>query len=255
VSSERQARLNRWYGLLSERDGSEAYRLRGRIRLFSVSFRTFEANYRELLASLAAIRPQAIPEDLGMPIDDSGSGLQLEAICRCLHNYLAAAGSLIDHMRVLHREIYQPAALIPRYQAEINERFVNNGLAQLVKSLRNVNMHCHQLIITYSERVNIDRNGASIASEVYIRKDAILAHGNLPASARTFLVEMGDRISLEAIIERYHDAMVDFYDWFSARQQEIHGEAFRNLERIEQELREIKAAEKEYFEGLGAVQK
>jgi len=49
MSTERRARIDRWHALWSELDRSEAYRLRGRIWLFGVSFRAFEANYRELL--------------------------------------------------------------------------------------------------------------------------------------------------------------------------------------------------------------
>ena len=252
MSVERQARLDRWYGLWAELDRSEAYRLRGRIRLFGISFRTLEANYRELLESLERIRPQAIPDDLGTPIDNEWV-IPLQDICRYLHNYLAATSSLIDHMRVLYRDIYKQNGLIPNYQTEVDARFIDNGVTRLVSAFRNINMHCHHLMITYTQNVKIDRGGSSITSDVFIRKDEILAHGKLHAAARTFLESSGNQISLESIIRRYHDTIVDFYEWFSAWQQEIHSKAFGHVERIEQELREIKAAERAYFENLTQV--
>jgi hypothetical protein len=250
MSTDRQARLRRWRELRAELDQSEDYRLRGRLRLFGISLRTLEVNYQELLVSLAAIRPQAIPEDLGTPVGDDWIMPQLANICRHLHNYLAAASSLIDHTRVLHKEIYEPSGLIPDYQAEVDARFKENGLTRLVNALRNINIHCHHLIITYSQRVNIDRAGPSMTCDVFIRKEVILAHNNLHAAARAFLESSGDQIGLESVIRSYHETMLDFHEWFSTRQHQIHGEAFRHVERIEQELRDIKAAEKAYFENM-----
>jgi hypothetical protein len=252
MSAERQARMDRWYGLWAELDRSEDYRVRGRLRLFSVSLRTFEANCQELLRALEAIRPKGIPEDLGTPIGDDWIMPQLADICRHLSNYLAAASSLIDHSRVLYREVYQPRGLIAGYQVEVDARFKENGLTRLVNALRNVNLHCHHLIITYSQQVRIDRGGQSISSEVFRPRDKLLAHGDLHSAARAFVESSTDRIGLESLVRRYHQSMLDFHRWFSARQQEIHGEAFARLARIEQELREIKAAEKAHFDGLAA---
>jgi hypothetical protein len=85
---------------------------------------------------------------------------------------------------------------------------------------------------------------------VFLRKQVILTYDKLDPAARAFLESSGDEISLESVIRTYHEAAVDFHEWLSARQHETHSEAFGHLERIEQELREIKAEEKAYFDGL-----
>jgi hypothetical protein len=162
MSAERQARLTRWHELWAELEQAEAFRVRGRLQLFGLSFRTLEGNYRELMASLEAMRSQPIPDDLGTPVGSDWIMPLFEIICRHLHNYLAAASSLIDHTRVLYREIDQPSGLIPDYQAEVDARFKNNGLARLVNGLRNVNLHCHHLVITYSQNVRVDRRRPSM---------------------------------------------------------------------------------------------
>jgi hypothetical protein len=132
----------------------------------------------------------------------------------------------------------------------VDARFTNNGLARLVSGLRDVTMHCRNPIVTYSQNVLIDCNGPSMISDVFLRQHELLTYDRLNAAARNFLESSGDTISLESMIRTYHEMVVIFHDWFSARQHEIHGESFGHLERIEQELREIKAAEKSYFDAL-----
>jgi hypothetical protein len=250
MSTERDARLRRWHELWAELEQAEAFRVRGRFQLFGLSFRTLEGNYQELMASLEAMRSQPIPDDLGTPVGSDWIMPLFEIICRRLHNYLAAASSLIDHMRVLYREIYQPSGLIPGYQAEVDARFKNNGLARLVNGLRNVNLHCHHLVITYRQKVQVDRSGPSMTCDVFLIKQVIMTYDKLDPAARAFLESSGDEIGLESVIRTYHLAAAEFHEWLAARQHEIHGEAFSHLERIEQELREIKAAEKAYFDEL-----
>ena len=58
----RRARLKRWYQLLALRDRSEAFPIRGRLRIYSTSFSTLEDNYKELIDAISNLESQAISD-------------------------------------------------------------------------------------------------------------------------------------------------------------------------------------------------
>jgi hypothetical protein len=82
MSVERQTRWKRWHELWAELEQAEAFPVRSRLQLFGLSFRTLEGNYRELMASLEAMRSQPIPDDLGTPVGSDWIMPLFEIICR-----------------------------------------------------------------------------------------------------------------------------------------------------------------------------
>jgi hypothetical protein len=64
----------------------------------------------------------------------------LEVMC-LLHNFVAAAKSLVDHTRVAYRDLYAASGAIPQYQTEVDRRFVNDPLSKFIAGLREMAQH------------------------------------------------------------------------------------------------------------------
>src|SRR5687768_14347232 len=96
---------------------------------FDFSLSLFRRNYDELRLFLNFLDH---PRN-GIMMSEVGSRwlaheAMLEVMC-LLHNFVAAAKSLVDHTRVVYRDLYESRGAIPRYQDEVDRRFVKDPLS------------------------------------------------------------------------------------------------------------------------------
>ena len=127
--------------LIKEFRALPEYDLYMSLKGFSISLYIFNQNYAELNAMIEflANNPEA-EKFMDARNRDRLNNLLDEAI-RLLHNFVAAAMSLVDHTRNIYDKLYSKTGNFPDYQERINIEFANDPLVQFVHCLRQYCQH------------------------------------------------------------------------------------------------------------------
>ncbi|MDT3738024.1 MAG: hypothetical protein RO257_00845 [Candidatus Kapabacteria bacterium] len=152
-------------------------------------------------------------------------------IIKCLHNYLAAAFTLVDHSRRIHRNIIKDGKIIPNYEKEIEDRFTKNKLHIFLKDLRNYFQHCG-IIPTDS---NTDLIKAKTSILISIKNISDFEWKKL---AKEFIKD-NPTIDLEVCIENYYIQVVDFYKWYEIQFNKEHTSELQKLDELNKQTKII----------------
>ncbi len=71
---------------------------------------------------------------------EAGSQTHRE-VTRRVHNFVAAALTLVEHTRIFMRKNYSDTPILDRYQTKIDADFKDEPLVQFVQNLRNYILH------------------------------------------------------------------------------------------------------------------
>lgn len=171
----------------------------------------FEPNLHELLALLdAASTNQVLALQL---IQNTAAPVVADAfhreLAQRLHNYLAAATSLIDHVRRLMRG--RTGAIAAEFEQRKRALYANAEVS-FVQDLRNYAVH-RSLPVT-GHKVAM-RQGAEPAfeSEVTLSIPHLLEWGKWTARSRDFLAQQGTSLALRHVIRRHGSRMRDLNAW------------------------------------------
>jgi hypothetical protein len=192
------------------------------------SYYIFKANYDELAESIWQIK---LPINLPLWGDDSVKEMDqfLNEVTRQLHNFVAAAKSLVDHTRIVAREMYKGTELLNEIESEIAYRFVQNPLVHFVHKLRDYILHRNLPLV--SAKLTSVLNASLL---INIKELRDWNGWNEPS--RKFIKSSNDEEKIEGIVNAYFDAIFAFHDWFHKRQLEFHKENFMEAERLRQRL-------------------
>jgi hypothetical protein len=226
------------------------------LQRFTNTLHIFEANYRELDRLLWFVCDSPAGDKLFRPENRSAwEQLMMEAI-RLLQNFVAAAKALVDHSRALYRRLYEPEGTFPEYQEEAAKRFADSEVIQFVQKLRDFCLH-------YSTPgIGTTMTLVSIVPEKFVKqvtlsKESLMKFDGWNAAAKRFLNNAPEAIDLRQVLFQYHDAVDQFYNWFSERVRVLHvadystvseyyafllsGKREENLEKLEQRLKMFEA--------------
>ncbi len=124
-----------------------------RLEKFEVSILIFRGNFDDLMNKIGLFKSPASLVLHDVRNSDELHNFFIE-ITRFIHNYLASAMTLVEHTRILKRELYENNALHQEfsgeYDAKINQMFVENSLHPFWQGLRNYILH-KELPIVCSE--------------------------------------------------------------------------------------------------------
>jgi hypothetical protein len=140
-----------------------------------------------------------------------------------LHNFVAAAQSLVDHSRVVYGHLYGPANLMPAYQHEITARFVEDPLTQFVLGLRQMAQHYRLPTISLVQSFTRASSGGKLEVSLRLRVEDLRQFSGWKSAAKQFLDAAGEAVDLRETAARYHDQVMSFYEWFRQQQKTIHG--------------------------------
>ncbi len=223
--------------LQDELVASDAYQLVARLRTFELSLEIFHRNFRDLEA---AIQRHMATDVAGVIRIATNHQLRHEdqiEMTRHLHNFVAAAMSLVDHTRVFYHELYEPQNVIPDYQEQINNRFVTDKVANFVKCLRQFCQHYRLPLIATQLRIDVEQQ--EIESGVSLRKQDLLQFSAWTRPAKDYLDNMPDQIELIAVFADYRDRINDFYRWFKQKQRDVHKTELEYYDATVAELRRL----------------
>lgn len=154
-------------------------------------------------------------------------------ILRLLHNFVAAALSLIDHTRNQYQRLYEAdKATFPDYQKRINSDFKNDPLSQFVKGLRQYCQHYRAPSIEIQLTVTKVDDGFSETRKVLLSKQDLASFSSWNLAAKNFLTAVDEKVDVLEIVKSYRDTVSNFYKWYRERQLEIHAEELSELSNV-----------------------
>ena len=196
-----------------------------RVNQFRFSLAVFRRNYDELLAFLDHFCAPSVAFSYS-PVDQKwlwNDGMQ--EILRLLHNFVAAALSLVDHTRVLYRHLYEPHGEIPEYVEQVATKFSDEPLVQFVIKLRQMAQHYRLPSLQSHTEISDIRGGVAgtVGISLRLTTDDLRQYDGWNAAAKRFLDAAGAEIDLRTVITGYSAKILEFYEWFDRRQREVHG--------------------------------
>jgi len=159
---------------------------------------------------------------------------------RLMHNFLAAAFTLIEHTRVVTRELYKGLAFEQEYGAKLKDVFAESDLASVVKGLRHWMTHRGPVPVSFQLTFP---DGASNCSVVLDLAQLRLWDG-WTAQAKNYISGLSSNPPLRAILEAYMKLVEEFYTWLQGRMEEIRASAFLEVQILQERLEKLHAHEK-----------
>ncbi|GEM_PF-1392410 len=213
------------------------YTLEAKLGVLQYSVYVFEQNYTQLRELLDVCKDyEKALTLLDVTNSDAHEAFLLE-ITRLFHNFIASVKSLIDHTRILFRDLYSENDKFPEYQKQVDTQFAENSLAQFVEDLRDYCLHYSTLPVFSKE----EYVAAPPKFEITIRVNVATLNkwSGWSLLGREYLKTQEKSIDVADIATRYHELAVDFHRWMRSRQTEIHKEDFKRLDEKKQELAKI----------------
>jgi len=221
--------------LLDKLNSMPEYKLLLRIKSLEASFYVFQRNFKELNSLL--IKHSDVNE--AIQLQGVKTRVFLYEITRLLHNFVTSVKSLIEHTRVIYREIYESAEEFPEYQVEVDRRFTNNPLAQFVEDLRD---YClHYKLPAISSVLHFSRLPPTpvFESRVELKIEELNKYSKWSHLAKEYLSSQNKPINLLHVTDEYYVLVKDFYNWLQLRQREIHYQEFAKVDSIQRELKDL----------------
>jgi hypothetical protein len=161
--------------------------------------------------------------------------LGYNVICR-IHNYVAAAKSLVDHTHNLYGKLYEVTDLFPEYQERIDNDFKYDPLSKFVQDLRRYCQHYKSPIVMF--RTTLDSHGSPSRS-ISIPLDDLQAFKKWSAPAKKYLRTIHEKVDVLEVATAYRDKVIAFHNWFRSRQEEINANELKELDDKKDELRSL----------------
>jgi len=196
-----------------------------RIAQFRFSVDLFERNYTELVALLDYLCSPSVAFSFSWTNERWLLHEGMKEVQFLLHDFVAAAKSLIDHTRVLYKQLYEAEGLIPDYQEQIEKRFARDPLTQFVIKLREMSQHYRLPAVGIHVEASDIKGGVSRNTEIQMQLNVsdLDHYAGWTAPAQEFLKHAGSTIDLREVVERYFEHISDFQHWFSEAQRNVHG--------------------------------
>lgn len=222
-----------------------AYLNRCKARSFSLNI--FQANLKELQECCKLIETPEIGLRL-MSMEHHADGVQAHReSLRLLHNFLAAAKSLIDHTRVFVKDNYNSTSIESAYKKQVASAFVSDKLTSFVHDLRNYILHkelpgCQMSIEVKPTGPNGER---TIESTVSLKKPDLSTWSRWSQLSLEYLEDAPNEIKLSDLAESYGQKILSFYEWFDSALDDFHANDLSELSELQLRHAEIEASQRE----------
>jgi hypothetical protein len=161
-------------------------------------------------------------------------------VVRRLHNYVAAAFSLVGATRVFVNEHYEYTDLIREYNDRVKRDFREAPLHRFLQDLRNYTLH-YRLPATRAN-FNFRRRedgGFDFDNGFRLDVDKLREWDKWTARAREYLEALGPEADLANIIGPYEPVVTEFHEWLAGRIKEEHATEIQELYDLEARLKEV----------------
>jgi hypothetical protein len=155
---------------------------------------------------------------------------------RALHNFLAAAGSLVEHTRNFMREVYAGQPFLREYEKRIESEIRSSGLVRFVHDLRNYMLHKGIPLVRSSLEV---RSGEQPKFSVALDLARMRTWDRWTPEARAYMDSQPDHVRISMIVEPYLEKIVYFHQWVTNRRQDVDRQVMEELHKLQEQLREL----------------
>ena len=246
---ERESR-DEFSRLWEERDASEGKRVLVRSRSLENSLEIFEGNHAELKAFLEHVSSPSVMLHMWNPEHPYRADYALREAARLLHNYVAAAFSLVDATRRFVGKHYAGTPLMGEYEARVRRDFAEAPLHRFLQQLRNLTLHHHVPPMRVSTKWRRrDDGGQDFENGFWLDLEELRKRGDWTGQAREYLDSLGEEAKLDDIVDAYEPVVAGFHRWLRERIREEHADAIE--ETFDLERRMIKAEGRAYPERGG----
>ena len=175
-----------------------------------------------------------------MAIDNREAGTQAHReVSRRIHNFVAAAKTLVDHTRVFMTENYQKTSLFIDFNNEIKQRFEKNPVAKFVHDLRNYMLHRglpnSEMFVFFSQDPESPNPNAQIKTGVKLNAEELIDWNGWTTPARSYLSIAGSELAIETFVDAYVSQVEDFQNWISERLFNFHARDMAELDALREE--------------------
>lgn len=228
------------FDLQDELEAMPEWQTLERIRTFRRSQRLFQRNAARLRAHLAFMTHDYRSLPL-LSVDQRAAKRDaMEEVIFHLHDFVAAAMSLVDHSRVFTKKLYANEDSFPELKAETQQRFLDNPLIQFVHGLRQFSQH-YRLPNIRAESRWTPADGLS--RTLLLQKADLLEFSGWNAGAKKFFEASPEQFDIEAIVVKYEGKVLAFYDWVAQRQRDIHAGELATVRAKQEEIRAMFATD------------
>ncbi|MCX6681043.1 MAG: hypothetical protein NTX42_11875 [Methanothrix sp.] len=216
-------------------ESSTGWKIEKGNRNLRVSHYIFMSNYNQLKNSLELFNRKEVSSNIwAIKNRDNLNQFQIEVI-RLFHNYLASVKSLIDHTRIMVNEVYGNNDFSKEYILKIKDVFANSSLARFVQDLRNYILHKGIPVMLAQMKSKESEETNSILLDL----SSLRSWDGWKAKSKEYLNNAKDHINLYEIIVAYESLVINFFDWFQRRQNELYSEEFEQTQKIKDEYNKI----------------
>ncbi|MBB3811100.1 hypothetical protein [Pseudochelatococcus contaminans] len=212
------------------------YLNRAHARTFSLNI--LEMNALELREAVIRAHDAELSLDLFFEKNREASQQAHREISRHLHNFLAAAKTLVDHTRALVAEHYDGTPLQTAYQDRLNAGPGREPVVAFIHDLRNYMLHRGPP--GTSMFVRFDRNDpdtdATIKTGIHLELTSLAAWPKLSARARQFIADKGDKLDFRQFVDDYLTHVRALHAWLDQELETLHREDLIETARLEAEL-------------------
>ena len=153
----------------------------------------FDGNFRDLLIDIDEFSKAENLVFFDVSNKEKLDRILIE-IARRLHNFVAAAISLVEHTRKIISELYIDTAFMSEYQSELEKRIITNELIQFVHDLRNFTLHYELPPVG----ANLDLN--KIQHKLIIDVESFKEWDNWKSLPKKFLASQSSNIFLRDLV-------------------------------------------------------
>jgi hypothetical protein len=214
------------------------WQIRQRLLSFNSTLYIFDTNYKDLMKLVQPHIDEMIPAATRPENVALRTAFRMEIIRR-LHNFVAAAQTLIDHSTRIVRKLYANDEF-PEYKAKVNETFAADPLSYFVRGLRQYCQHYQSPDISFCDTWERREDSMfAISNVIYIPREKLLRF-EWHSQAKKYITSQGtDKIDIIDPLTQYHQKVIQFYAWFQQQSQRLNADAMDKLASKERELARI----------------
>jgi hypothetical protein len=209
----------------------------------SFSFNIFRMNAQELIEITRHIHDP----DEGLRLmsqDNRDAGQQVHReVNRRVHNFAAAALTLVEHTRAFMREQYKDTAALDAYQEKVKADFSNEPVARFAQDLRNYMVHKglpnSQMFLHFDNRQQSPDSGPSLETGISFSAESLLEWNGWSDPARGYIESCGEAVSIKGFAEAYTEKAMVFHSWLQRHLDQVHASDLIKLAELQKALAEI----------------
>jgi hypothetical protein len=214
-------------------ESSEGWKIEMGTRNLGTSYYIFITNYDQLKKAL-----ELFDRDEGniwaIKNRDKFDLFQTEVI-RLFHNYLSSVRSLVEHARIVVNEVHGNGKFLGEYKLKVKGMFGGSNLSYFMQDMRNYILHKGIPSMMAQKAFS----GSIETNFIFLDLSALKAWNRWSKEGRKYLNSAKGNINLYEIIVNYGSLVIEFYNWFLKRQEQLYKMELEQTQKLKNEYNKI----------------